>query len=45
MSHLPGGEELSTEERIVSAVDFGFGSVSKAWSATPEWPLDGTGIP
>jgi hypothetical protein len=30
---LPGGKELSTEERIFSAVGFGFGSVSKAWSA------------
>jgi hypothetical protein len=30
---LPDGKELSTEERIFSAVGFGFGSVSKAWSA------------
>jgi hypothetical protein len=30
---LPGGKELSTEERIFSAVGFGFGSFSKAWSA------------
>jgi hypothetical protein len=30
---LPGAKELSTEERIFSAVGFGFGSVSKAWSA------------
>jgi hypothetical protein len=30
---LPGGKELSTEERIFSAVGFGFGGVSKAWSA------------
>ena len=30
---LPDGKELSTEERIFSAVGFGFGGVSKAWSA------------
>jgi hypothetical protein len=30
---LPGAKELSTEERIFSAVGFGFGSFSKAWSA------------
>ena len=30
---LPDGKELSTEERVFSAVGFGFGSVSKAWSA------------
>jgi hypothetical protein len=30
---LPDGKELSTEERIMSGVGFGFGGVSKAWSA------------
>jgi hypothetical protein len=30
---LPFGKELSTEERIFSAVGFGFGGIGKAWSA------------
>jgi hypothetical protein len=30
---LPFAKELSTEERIFSAVGFGFGGISKAWSA------------
>ncbi|MRG91987.1 hypothetical protein GF068_08620 [Polyangium spumosum] len=29
---LPGGEELSTEERIFSGVGFGFGQITKAWA-------------
>jgi len=29
---LPGGKDLSTEERVFSAVGFGFGAFSKAWS-------------
>ncbi|MRG97253.1 hypothetical protein GF068_35805 [Polyangium spumosum] len=29
---LPGGEELSTEERIFSGVGFGFGKITKAWA-------------
>jgi hypothetical protein len=30
---LPFAKDLSTEERILSAVGFGFGGMSKAWSA------------
>ncbi|MRG95326.1 hypothetical protein GF068_25910 [Polyangium spumosum] len=29
---LPGGEELTDEERIGSAVGFGFGQITKAWA-------------
>jgi hypothetical protein len=30
---LPSGKDLSTEERVLSGVGFGFGGISKAWSA------------
>ncbi|MDI3286349.1 hypothetical protein [Polyangium sp. 15x6] len=29
---LPGGKDLSTEERIFSGVGFGFGKITKAWA-------------
>ncbi|TKD07972.1 hypothetical protein E8A74_16240 [Polyangium fumosum] len=29
---LPGGTDLSTEERVGSAVGFGFGQITKAWA-------------
>ncbi|MDC3960157.1 hypothetical protein [Polyangium jinanense] len=29
---LPGGKDLSTEERVGSAVGFGFGQIMKAWA-------------
>ncbi|WP_272421965.1 hypothetical protein [Polyangium jinanense] len=29
---LPGGKDLSTEERIFSGVGFGFGQITKAWA-------------
>ncbi|TKD01798.1 hypothetical protein [Polyangium fumosum] len=29
---LPGGKDLSTEERVFSGVGFGFGQITKAWA-------------